>query len=87
MKFACGPKERILSAIASGKIAKESLILTSDDKAVDNQFVTVVKETNGVVAVTRRGLTAADIPALEMVMQDSRIQQESNCYKVVRIGV
>lgn len=38
MKFACGPKERILSAISSGKIAKESLILTSDDTIVEILF-------------------------------------------------
>ena len=38
MKFACGPKEKILSAIASGKIAKESLILTSDDTIVEILF-------------------------------------------------
>lgn len=70
-------KETALStAISTAKSGAESTSksytdteigkLSNDDKAVDNQFVTVVKETNGVVAVTRRGLTAADIPALEM---------------------
>lgn len=70
-------KETTLStAISTAKSGAESTAksytdteigkLSNDDKAVDNQFVTVVKETNGVVAVTRRGLTAADIPALEM---------------------
>lgn len=38
--------------------------LKNDDKAVDNQFVTAVKEANGVVTVERKALVAADIPDL-----------------------
>lgn len=38
--------------------------LKNDDKAVDNQFVTAVKEANGVVTVERKTLAAADIPEL-----------------------
>lgn len=38
--------------------------LKNDDKAVDNQFVTAVKEANGVVTVERKALAAADIPEL-----------------------
>lgn len=34
------------------------------DKAVDNQFVTAVKEANGIVTVERKALVAADIPEL-----------------------
>lgn len=40
--------------------------LKNDDKAVDNQFVTAVKETNGVVTVERKALAVADIPDLGM---------------------
>lgn len=40
--------------------------LKNDDKAVDNQFVTTVKEANGVVTVERKALVAADIPDLGM---------------------
>lgn len=40
--------------------------LKNDDKAVDNQFVTAVKEANGVVTVERKALVAADIPDLGM---------------------
>lgn len=40
--------------------------LKNDDKAVDNQFVTTVKETNGVVTVERKALAVADIPDLGM---------------------
>ncbi len=42
------------------KIAK----LKNTDKAVDNQFVTAVKEANGIVTVERKALVAADIPEL-----------------------
>lgn len=38
--------------------------LKNDDKAVDNQFVTAVKEANGIVTVERKKLVAADIPDL-----------------------
>ena len=38
MKFVCGPKERILSAIFDGKIERESLILTSNDEIVEILF-------------------------------------------------
>lgn len=35
------------------------------DTAVEKQFVTAVSETDGIIAVTRRGLEAADIPVIE----------------------
>lgn len=38
--------------------------LKNTDKAVDNQFVTAVKEANGIVTVERKALIAADIPEL-----------------------
>lgn len=38
--------------------------LKNTDKAVANQFVTAVKEANGVVTVERKALAAADIPEL-----------------------
>lgn len=44
----------------SNKIAE----LKNNDKAVANQFVTAVKETNGVVTVERKALAADDIPEL-----------------------
>lgn len=44
----------------SNKIAE----LKNTDKAVANQFVTAVKEANGVVTVERKALVAADIPEL-----------------------
>lgn len=44
----------------SNKIAE----LKNTDKAVANQFVTAVKETDGVVTVERKALGAADIPEL-----------------------
>lgn len=40
--------------------------LKNDDKAVDNKFVTTVKEANGVVTVERKALVAANIPDLGM---------------------
>lgn len=40
--------------------------LKNDDKAVDNQFVTAVKEANGIVTIERKALVAADIPDLGM---------------------
>lgn len=47
-------------AALSNKIAE----LKNTDKAVANQFVTAVKEENGVVTVERKALAAADIPEL-----------------------
>lgn len=44
----------------SNKIAE----LKNNDEAVANQFVTAVKEANGVVTVERKALAAADIPEL-----------------------
>lgn len=44
----------------SNKIAE----LKNTDEAVTNQFVTAVKEANGVVTVERKALAAADIPEL-----------------------
>ena len=44
----------------SNKIAE----LKNTDEAVANQFVTAVKETNGVVTVERKALAATDIPEL-----------------------
>ena len=38
--------------------------LKNTDEAVDNQFVTAVKETNGIVTVERKALVAADIPEI-----------------------
>lgn len=38
--------------------------LKNDDKAADNQFVTAVKEANGIVTVERKALVAVDIPDL-----------------------
>ena len=46
----------------SNKIAE----LKNTDEAVANQFVTAVKEANGVVTVERKALVAADIPELGM---------------------
>ena len=46
----------------SNKIAE----LKNTDEAVANQFVTAVKEANGVVTVERKALVAADIPDLGM---------------------
>lgn len=40
--------------------------LKNTDEAVANQFVTAVKESNGVVTVERKALVAADIPDLGM---------------------
>lgn len=48
------------STALSNKIAE----LNNTDKAVANQFVTAVKEANGVVAVERKALAADDIPEL-----------------------
>ena len=48
------------STALTDKIAE----LKNDDKAVDNQFVTAVTETNGIVTVARKALVAADIPDL-----------------------
>lgn len=48
------------STALSNKIAE----LKNNDKAVANQFVTAVKEANGVVTVERKALIAADIPEL-----------------------
>lgn len=47
-------------AALSNKIAE----LKNTDEAVANQFVTAVKEANGVVTVERKALAAADIPEL-----------------------
>lgn len=38
--------------------------LKNTDKAIDNQFVTAVKEANGIVTVERKALVADDIPEL-----------------------
>lgn len=38
--------------------------LKNSDEAVDNQFVTAVKEANGIVTVERKKLVAADIPEI-----------------------
>ena len=48
----------------SAKAAVEALDKT--DAAVAKQFVTAVSETDGLVEVTRRALTADDVPALEI---------------------
>lgn len=49
---------------AGAALATEIGKLKNDDKAVDNQFVTAVKEANGVVTIERKALVAADIPDL-----------------------
>lgn len=50
------------STALTDKIAE----LKNDDKAVDNQFVTAVKEANGIVTIERKVLVAADIPDLSV---------------------
>lgn len=55
-----GEAEKNAGTALTTKIGK----LKNDDKAVDNQFVTAVKEANGVVTVERKALVAADIPDL-----------------------
>lgn len=45
---------------ATAKIAA----LAKEDTPVENQVVTAVSQTNGVISVTRRGLAEADIPAI-----------------------
>lgn len=55
-----GAAEKNTGAALATEIGK----LKNDDKAVDNQFVTAVKETNGVVTIERKALVAADIPDL-----------------------
>lgn len=50
------------STALTNKIAE----LKNTDEAVTNQFVTAVKEANGVVTVERKALVAADIPDLGM---------------------
>ena len=52
---------RITAAINALKDA-----CTVADAAVNNQFVTAVAQDDGKIAVTRRALTAADIPTLEI---------------------
>lgn len=49
---------------AGTALATEIGKLKNTDEAVDNQFVTAVKEANGVVIVERKALVAADIPEL-----------------------
>lgn len=56
-------------AAAAGTAAGTALTteigkLKNEDAAVDNQFVTAVKEANGIVTVERKALTANDIPEL-----------------------
>lgn len=55
-----GAAEKNAGAALTTEIGK----LKNDDKAVDNQFVTVVTEANGIVTVARKALVAADIPDL-----------------------
>lgn len=54
----------LYEAKGAAKAAVEALDKT--DAAVAKQFVTAVSETNGLVEVTRRALTAEDVPALEI---------------------
>ena len=51
--------EKVSTAISDAVAA-----LDVDDREVANQFVTAVSETDGKVAVTRRGLAEGDIPAI-----------------------
>ena len=52
------------STNASTALTTEIGKLKNDDAAVANQFVTAVKEANGIVTVERKALVAADIPEL-----------------------
>lgn len=54
----------LYEAKGAAKAAVEAL--DKADAAVAKQFVTAVSETNGLVEVTRRALTAEDVPALEI---------------------
>ena len=47
-----------------GQLSNKVADLKNDDVAVDNQFVTAVKEANGIVTVERKALGADDIPEL-----------------------
>ena len=49
---------------ANTALATEIGKLKNTDKAVDNQFVTAVKEANGIVTVERKALVADNIPEL-----------------------
>lgn len=61
LQTAVGEGGSVADAIAAAINA-----LDVDDTAVANQFVTAVAEADGKITVTRRALTADDIPALEI---------------------
>lgn len=56
--------------------------LKNTDEAVANQFVTAVKEANGIVTVERKALTAADIPEISIAkvtnLQDTLDSKQAN---------
>ena len=55
-------------------IAEMTAGLSNDDAAVANQFVTVVKQTNGVVAVTRAQPTADDVSGLAAIAKTGNVK-------------
>ena len=60
-----GLTDALDSKVEAQDITDAIAALDVTDEAVANQFVTAVSETDGKVAVTRRGLTAADVPTLD----------------------
>ena len=59
-------EELVGETAVSAQISAAVGALDNTDAAVEHQFVTAVKETDGVVTVERAALVADDIPALEM---------------------
>ena len=59
-----GLNDALASKATSADITSAIGALDVVDSAVANQFVTAVSETDGKIAVTRKALTAADIPAI-----------------------
>lgn len=59
-----GLNDALASKATSADITSAIGALDVVDNAVANQFVTAVSETDGKIAVTRKALTAADIPAI-----------------------
>ena len=55
-------------------IAEMTAGLSNDDAAVANQFVTVVKQTNGVVSVTRAQPTADDVSGLAAIAKTGNVK-------------
>ena len=61
-------------SVAIPTIAEMTADLNNDDKFVAKQFVTVVKQTNGVVAVTRAQPTADDIFGLALIAKTGNVK-------------